>query len=78
VTPGFPYLWVLTDLEAWCEKWDLKPFDTPCPDCGATVHVDRPFAAADGIRGLGADACACGSDLSALTYVGGPLRQLDR
>lgn len=47
------------NLEKWCKRWDMEPFDVPCPGCGKPVTCDIPFAQGQ-LRGLMGRACGCG------------------
>lgn len=54
------------DPEAWAKKHELEPITATCRHCGRERRTTIPFAAADGIRGLMAPPCPCGSQ--ARTY----------
>jgi hypothetical protein len=47
------------DLDAWCEKYDLKPFETDCRKCHRKFIVNIPFRT-KARAGLCAFMCECG------------------
>ena len=46
--------------EQWAKRYDIKPFEHPCDECGARLVTSLPFAVGQ-LRGLMAPACACGN-----------------
>ena len=72
--PGFPYMEVHgVDLQKWCKRYGVEPFDVPCADCGRLVSVNIPFMAGRGRRGLIAKRCQCGSGNCPMVFVGDDL-----
>ena len=74
---GYTYMTLPNaNLEEWCEKYDLEPFETVCVECGEKKVVNIPFVAKDrNVRGLVAPDCLCGS--ATFTYTDDELQKLD-
>jgi hypothetical protein len=49
------------DPDRWAKRHGLEPFSCKCHDCDRTKVTTIPVAAPDGIRGLMAPPCPCGS-----------------
>ena len=66
---GFTYLLISeTDINKWCEKYDLHVFFGDCSKCEAKLEVNIPFIAKD-MRGLKADICKCGNKEVPFSYI---------
>jgi hypothetical protein len=58
----------MEDLDLWCERYEVTPFDGVCDRCQEVVKVCIPFACGN-FRGLVSDACLCGNNKLPFTYV---------
>jgi hypothetical protein len=50
-----------TDVQKWCERHGIMPLESPCNECGVTLHTTIPVASRE-FRGLMADQCQCGNE----------------
>lgn len=59
------FLMPQVDAKTWAARHGIMPFETTCHACGAVKRTTIPIASGR-LRGLAAEACACGDD--AKTY----------
>lgn len=57
--------------DVWAQRYDIEPFETSCPDCGALAKSSIPVAVGE-LRGLMVPPCPCGSRNRAYCLVRDP------